>query len=91
MTMESGRVMNASMKSPRNDMNWLNSFIECNESLAAIIQEIIYNTDSPTTFACLYTPTKDAFLINGDSLDRATIVRLLTQKLCAAEHTKYCD
>ena len=60
-------------------------------NLASSIQEFNYDPDEGLTFSAWYRRYEDIFLVEAENLDEAAKVRLLMQKLGAAEHTKYCN
>ena len=63
------------------------SITKLKESLAASIQEFIYDAENGITFTSWYRRYEDVFLVDGASLDEQAKVRLLMQKLGPAEHT----
>ncbi|KAA3677466.1 uncharacterized protein DEA37_0014526 [Paragonimus westermani] len=61
------------------------------ETLATGIHEFNYDPDNGVTFSSWYQRYEDIFLVDAAALDEFAKVRLLMQKLGAAEHAQYCN
>ncbi|KAA3677759.1 uncharacterized protein DEA37_0005046 [Paragonimus westermani] len=61
------------------------------ETLATSIHEFNYDPDNGVTFSSWYQRYEDIFLVDAAALDEFARVRLLMQKLGAAEHAQHCN
>jgi predicted Holliday junction resolvase-like endonuclease len=61
------------------------------ETLAAGIQEFRYEPEEGVNFSAWYKRYEDIFLFDAESMNEASKVRLLMQKLGASEHARYCN